>query len=437
MMFAPGVALTVGATQTEQDFIITAYYSPLPDQCCYVRGSEEADKILNGQGSSGADGTPVYAGMAAAPASYGFGTRIALPGIGVVTVHDRGGAIEEQADGHRLDLWVGYGEEGLARALAFGVQRVRGTVHSPGSEQPRERIVLDRLESPFERLRPFLVLDHGLLDARPRAGQIGLSVAMLQEHLRDLGYFSHGVTGKFGSVTQEALSNFLRDMGIAGLGDALTERAAASLVAALHRKDQDVPVAMIDPTSSTDDIAGAQRLLRFLGLYRGRTDGRYTDTFHDAIVAFQKSQGLVASRESPGAGRIGPLTRGRLEIAWRRTVVAKSAQRLLLLRRTVALLEERRRLVEGFLWVGHAGPDVRVYQELLAERGFFPKDRINGVFGPLTHEATIHYQLAMGLIEDTADTGAGIVGPQTLRQLRREEVEEAYRMVRSYGLSVL
>ena len=46
----------------EQEFLITAYYSPMPGQCCYVRGGEAADKVLNGQGIAGADLTPVFPG---------------------------------------------------------------------------------------------------------------------------------------------------------------------------------------------------------------------------------------------------------------------------------------------------------------------------------------------------------------------------------------
>jgi 3D (Asp-Asp-Asp) domain-containing protein len=124
----------------EQDFIITAYYSPEPDQCCYVKGSYAADVVLNGEGTHGADGTEVMPGMAAAPKTYAFGTTIVLPGIGTVRVHDRGGAINELPDGpHRLDLWVGKGEEGLARALAFGVQRALRNGPRSGQQQSDER----------------------------------------------------------------------------------------------------------------------------------------------------------------------------------------------------------------------------------------------------------------------------------------------------------
>ena len=97
-----GIIPTTFAAETdipyERDFVITAYYSPLPGQCCYVKGGEIADKILNGNGTHGADGTAVHPGMIAAPKSYAFGTRIQLPGIGIGTVNDRGGAIVGTVD---------------------------------------------------------------------------------------------------------------------------------------------------------------------------------------------------------------------------------------------------------------------------------------------------------------------------------------------------
>lgn len=74
-------------------FVVTAYYSPLPGQSLYLRGSYEADIRLNGNGTNGASGKEVFAGMLAAPKTYAFGTRIELSGIGIGIVEDRGGAI--------------------------------------------------------------------------------------------------------------------------------------------------------------------------------------------------------------------------------------------------------------------------------------------------------------------------------------------------------
>lgn len=80
-------------TQENRKFIVTAYYSPLPDQSFYLRGSYEADIKLNGGGTHGASGKAVYPGMLAGPKTYAFGTKVYLEGLGVGTVDDRGGAI--------------------------------------------------------------------------------------------------------------------------------------------------------------------------------------------------------------------------------------------------------------------------------------------------------------------------------------------------------
>ena len=90
--FLPGSGYA--ATET-RDFVVTAYYSPMPNQSFYLRGNYEAEKRLNGNGTHGASGKPVFTGMLAAPSSYSFGTRIEFDGLGVGIVEDRGGAIVE------------------------------------------------------------------------------------------------------------------------------------------------------------------------------------------------------------------------------------------------------------------------------------------------------------------------------------------------------
>ena len=87
------------------NFVISGYYSPLPGQDRYATGSYESDIYLNGNGTHGADGTPVYPGMVACPRTrtldngktvgYDFGTKFYIPGIGLTTCHDVGGAGEE------------------------------------------------------------------------------------------------------------------------------------------------------------------------------------------------------------------------------------------------------------------------------------------------------------------------------------------------------
>lgn len=109
-------------------FIATAYYSPLPNQENYYRWSYEADKKLNGEWERASDGTPVFVGMIAAPKNYSFGTKIELEWLGVVSVHDRGGAISAKNGYDRIDIWMGYGDEWLKRTIAWWKRELIGKI---------------------------------------------------------------------------------------------------------------------------------------------------------------------------------------------------------------------------------------------------------------------------------------------------------------------
>ena len=423
----------------EQEFIITAYYSPLPKQCCYIQGGYKADQILNGEGRTGADGTAVYPGMLAAPPSYVFGTRIALPGIGTFSVHDRGGAIQELDNGaHRLDVWAGYGEEGLARALAFGVQRVKGTVHPNGSDQPEENVDLDKLPAPPHQIEHFLIRHNSLLGVESKLEDNNLSTMILQDTLRDLGYFRRMSTGYFGQETQASLKQFLTDFQLDEPGDRLTERTAAYLLAAKQRLGVSSPVSgYIDQASAPKQVEEAQRILRFFGYYRGRSSGEYDDNLFSAILRFQQENGLVGTEDDIGAGRIGPLTMAKLEARWNRFLTGKHAKVYLALHEIDTVLTKRGKHIDRFLEEGHYGDQVKLLQTLLADRGFFLKEKINSSFGPMTKQSVINFQLANGLITSMHDEGAGFVGPQTMQLLRKEERKKLYYLVRSEGWSVL
>jgi len=428
-----------GTQPFEQEFLVTAYYSPLPGQCCYVKGGLEADMILNGEGEIAADGTEVYPGMIAAPSRYKFGTRIALPGLGVFEVHDRGGAIQERADGvHRLDIWVGHGEEGLARALSFGLQSFTGTIYPSSGSQPKVSFLFESLPLFFARLNPYKPSDGNFLSVRPKLGDRGPSVEMLQEHLKTAGYFNRSVTDLFGEETQRGLAAFVRDYQLEEPVDHLTEKTAAYLLAASYRSDARDPVSgYVDKSAAPSVVIEAQRILRFLGYYKGRTDGEYSDELAGTILKFQQDHGLVGTLNDPGAGRIGPITTEALELAWNRKLVERRAERLFDRKRIEEILVERGEVIERFLEEGEGWPEVRQLQHELSERGYFPPDRITGYFGGLTREAVLRYQMAHGLVSSPDDEAAGFVGPYTLEQMKKERVRELYSLMRAEGWGAL
>jgi peptidoglycan hydrolase-like protein with peptidoglycan-binding domain/3D (Asp-Asp-Asp) domain-containing protein len=422
----------------EQQFVLTAYYSPLPDQCCYVLGSLIADQEMNGMGVAGADGTKVYAGMVAAPPSLPFGTRLSIDGLGVVTVHDRGGAIQEQNGIVRIDVWAGFGEEGLARALAFGVKRLTGTIYPITSPQPDEKFNLADLPAPPERIRPYFAESTTLFDVTAAAGDHTASTEFLQERLADIGYFSDRATGSFGPVTQKSLEAFYRDMNLDEPSDRLTENGAAAIEAAYARRDALEPIAaVVEPSSSPDAIEAAKRTLRFLDAFDGRTTGTYDEGLRQAVIAFQKSNGIIASDGEAGAGRIGPKTRQKIVLLWRRKHVEIRSERLLAARKIDQVVADRGYDVERFLSKGDSGEQVRRLQRFLEGQGYLPKGSGNGTFGTLTLSAVITYQTDRGIVASADADGAGVVGPATLLQMRRDTRATLMQVVRAKGWAAI
>lgn len=106
----------------DQRFLITAYYSPLPDQKFYMRGGYQADIRLNWNWTNWADWTEVYMWLLAWPKWYDFWTKIVLPWLWIWTIHDRWWAIYAHSEYIRIDIWMWKWEHWLARALNWWIQ---------------------------------------------------------------------------------------------------------------------------------------------------------------------------------------------------------------------------------------------------------------------------------------------------------------------------
>jgi peptidoglycan hydrolase-like protein with peptidoglycan-binding domain/3D (Asp-Asp-Asp) domain-containing protein len=422
----------------EQDFVITAYYSPEESQCCYIRGSFGGDIALNGEGHHGADGSEVFAGMAAGPKSYAFGTTINLPGLGIVAVHDRGGAIKNLQNGSdRLDLWVGSGEEGLARALAFGVRRVRGTVYPNGSIQPKVAMDLTKLEAPLDVLRAFKAEDPLLVSLDIHKDDRSLSVKIVQEKLKKIGYFEPAVNGVFGDQTEAAITAFQKDFGLENEKPGeFTPLTAATLSVLSHRPSEDPGWLQADGLSM-NNVPSLKRALRLLGYYKGRTNHDIDAPQKDAIVGFQLAQGIIGSPTDQYAGSFGPKTKAALKHQWLATIVASQSQKILFAYHVRQMIAEKGLLVEDFLAEGDKGDQVKRLQKFLADKGFIAKERVTGVFGAETEKALIAYQISAKIVDSHTSKGAGFAGPATLAQVRHDIEQSAVLLVKANGWSAL
>ncbi len=314
-----GYATSVGETQ---QFIVTAYYSPLPDQSFYLRWNYTAEKKLNGNGTNGASGVPVFTGMIAAPKWYNFGTKIYFEWLGIWEVEDRGGAIITVGGWwqtyDRIDIWMGQGEAWLKRALIWWRRKVTGTVvESSASGKYLNLSGIDSGEidiSKYEKVTSNLI------------GTLPLEIL---SQFADLGYMSEG------KPVKEMISSFQLDHSIiskssdpgAGNYGPLTQgklreeygRYTLLKEAEIHRieserallisahADWESRVSQAEAKVNTfghparwekgDHIRELQAFLRSSGYFRGKDSGTMTPATILALKSLQRKNGLSPTGE--------------------------------------------------------------------------------------------------------------------------------------------
>ncbi len=138
----------------KREFIVTAYYSPLPWQYRYITWSYRGDIKLNWWWKVTASGKWVFPWLLAAPRNYPFWTRIYLEWIWVWSVEDRWWAIvnawERWHESDRIDVWMGYWDEWLSRALKWWKRTVSWEIL-----EYSEEVSMEFEKSPFYKTWEF------------------------------------------------------------------------------------------------------------------------------------------------------------------------------------------------------------------------------------------------------------------------------------------
>jgi peptidoglycan hydrolase-like protein with peptidoglycan-binding domain/3D (Asp-Asp-Asp) domain-containing protein len=465
-----------------QMLMVSAYYSPLPAQRFYMRGSYEADLRLNGYGIHGADGTPVHVGMLAAPRTYAFGTQVRIPGLGVGVVHDRGGAIYAGRSYDRIDVWMGTGEEGLSRALNWGMRLVEGEVLPGMGGDPDIDYSWVSSELPQDTLNRLMA--RTMLNPEVFAKPITRSspaqdISDLQEALRMFGYYHGPVSGAYDADTREAIKVFQIDEGVitsekalgAGNLGSKTLKALkskienfnstvlkeqnrlrgnlASLASGLGKKDEG------------DKVYKMKQMLWELGYYQGPLNGKYDTATMDAVFEFQKANGVLDSEWEKGAGFYGKKTHEALVAAvdqkieklmkypaemqvWvpaeidlpkvdQMTLAATVVPHVSLgfdlkfepkiqIAKTDKIVAAAKVAPYAFtedIQLGDNGDTVLQLQKILIQQHLLSKGQDSGTFGDKTFKALVQFQVKHHILATKTSKGAGIAGPKTRAALNR------------------
>ncbi len=363
-----------------ETFTISAYYSPLPCQQKYALGNYEADIRLNGNGVHGADGTNVYPGMVAAPKSYPFGTKLYIPGIGIVSVHDRGGAIVDSngdpSRHDRLDIWMGYGDKGLTRALAWGKRNVDVTVYGMNDELSEQIALTGYTED----------------ESRPQSCDTNATLATSSFEEKPKINFSVVETPKETQMPSDGSMPVNLYVGATG-----------------------------------NSVKSLQNELKRLNYYKATPTGVYDELTAHAVFKFQQAQGIVNAEVETGAGVFGPTTRSRMN----EIISLRNYTKLAIAEKSATFTTEKpvdsvpvnvpketaKAYIPNTLAFGSKGSDVKKLQEFLKKKGFFKSVVVTDYYGEITKEAVAQFQIVNKIISNKSEKGAGVVGESTLKKI--------------------
>ena len=234
-------------------------------------------------------------------------------------------------------------------------------------------------------------------------GSEGSKVTTLQKKLKDLGYLSGTVDGKFGIATQAAVIAFQKNNNLTADGKAGTATLSKLYSGSANRAggnaakitDEDKKKSGRDTSniastgyetlengSTGSTVRKLQERLKKLGYYTGSVDGSFGDATEAAVMAFQLQNNLTVD------GKAGPATQRVLYGSGAQSPVSYSALRM-----------------------GDSSSAVRNLQYTLYELGYYDGS-IDGDYGQTTSDAVRAFQ-----IQNSISPVDGVAGSVTLSRL--------------------
>jgi peptidoglycan hydrolase-like protein with peptidoglycan-binding domain len=233
-------------------------------------------------------------------------------------------------------------------------------------------------------------------------GDSGAAVTNLQQDLRVAGYFDLEPTGRFGSITEDAVKQFQQDRGLSvdGIAGPATLQALRNCTSSATIQPVSFSNGGLRLGSQGDEVRELQRQLQSRG-YRIAADGVFGPDTDRAVQHFQEVNGLVAD------GVVGPATRDALASNGQFRPVAAN-------RPITSGRPEFDPIQPGItsngLRRGDRGEAVRQLQEQLRRQEFYTGP-IDGIFGAQTEDAVRRFQGTKSL------NPTGVADSQTLAAL--------------------
>ena len=225
-------------------------------------------------------------------------------------------------------------------------------------------------------------------------GDRGYAVTLLQQRLKELGYYTIKVDGIFGSGTQRAVRNFQIRNGLTatGVADSVTQQVLYSSAAISAYGGGYTPSTYTTLSRSNKynaNVVPLQSRLNQLGYNAGTVDGYFGSKTYRAVANFQKKNGLSAT--------------GVADVYTQQVLYSSSA--LPASSYTTPVVTP----TTGFVLLswGSKGDAVKRLQQALLNAGYTQVRSVDGIYGQWTYDAVRAFQKANGLTVD------GIAGKST------------------------
>lgn len=432
--------LAVNAENKETYFIVTAYYSPLPNQDFYLKWDYEKEICLNGQWIKWASGKAVFPWMLAAPKKYSFWTKIYLEWIGIWIVEDRGWAIvqagERNYEYDRIDVWMWYGQEGLIKALNWGKRKVKWYIVGSSSEisisLPEVKNQIKKIQKPLSFYEKSIGKDSSKEDIKD-----------LQKVLQWAWFYKWNIDGIYNNEVINIISNFQKENNlIKDISEIWAWYWGAKTRSLFAKKYKDKKTAQreiikkdvkndevslfntyIAPESEKEKIILLQNFFKEIGKYKGEATGKYSD-IKETLIRYQIERKIVAEKNEIWVGCFWPKTRKIAKEEYDKFTLEKKKNQELAEKKEKVILaktKEAKELVNN-LWdvkFWETSSQVRDFQKTLKLLWYFQYDD-TATFGDITKKSLISYQIGKGIIKNEKEDSAWIFWPKTKENLIKD-----------------
>ena len=469
-ILSPFLITNTSAAWGKGYFVVTAYYSPLENQEYYLTGDYESEKRLNWQWIAWASWKSVFSWMLAAPKDYKFWTKIYLQWLWIWEVSDRGWAIVNAGNRwysyDRIDVWMGYGDEWLRRALYWGKRTVKWDFVNSNAD-----ITLDynKIASPTWATNWLRKISSIFTMWLWKWSNIN-SVKKLQQILTETSLYNWEINGIYNSEIIDIIYNFQIDNSLIKSWDTYWAWYWGKSTRALFLKkylnwefdsnkelvkleekqaeiNNEIDLTIFDSAANNyNKVIELQKILFELDLYNWKLTWVYKDII-DSIYDFQLSVWIVSWIYSPWAWSYWPKTRASLKETYSKYLNNKEEIRLEQVRIEEKKKEEEKRkkdLEEKYksleeislkkaetvmlnIWTpkfGEISHWVRELQVTLKKLGYF-ENKDTAIYWNITKESIISYQIDKKLINTNNDIWAWLIWPKT-RQAIKEDLKKQF-----------